>query len=151
MKKQASAPWWVRWQNRIVGTLVGKVGLNLQGAEELEVPGRTTGQPHRVPVNPVMVAGEQFLLSPRGETSWVKNIRVSGTGSLRRGGQTRSFRIEELADHDKVPVMRAYLDRWAWQVKSIMGVDKHADDATLREIAPNHPVFRIVERAPGES
>ena len=39
----------------------------------------------------------------------------------------------------------AVASRWAWQVKSIMGVGKDADDDALRAIVPNHPVFQIVE------
>lgn len=134
----------VRAVQSIVLFLVGTVGVNLQGAEVLEVRGRTTGQPRRVPVNPVTMGTERYLLSPRGETSWVRNIRVAGEGSLRRGRRWREFRIEEMPDDEKVPILRTYLARWHWQVGGIMQVARDASDAELREIAPRHPVFRIV-------
>lgn len=145
MKRKQVAPWWLRAQNVAIGWLVGRVGLNLQGAEQLEVRGRKTGQPHRVPVNPVTVDGVRYLLSPRGETAWVKNIRASGEASLHKAGFATTFSVRELADEEKLPVLREYLSRWAWQVKSIMGVGKDADDDALRAIAGNHPVFQIVE------
>lgn len=150
MKRLPFSRWLPRVHNLVIGTLVGKLGVNLQGAEQLEVKGRVSGKPHRVPVNPVTVEGVRYLFSPRGETSWVKNIRASGEGTLRRGGKVGVFAVEEIPDEEKLPVMRAYLDRWEWQVKSIVGVDKNADDATLRGIAPNHPVFRIIPKGSPE-
>jgi hypothetical protein len=134
----------IRGLNSAIVFLLGKVGLNLQGAEVLEVRGRVTGETRRVPVNPVVVGSRRYLLSPRGEASWVKNIRASREGALRHGRSYETFRVEEMSDADKVPVLRAYLDCWHWQVGSIMKVSRDADDATLREIAPNHPIFLIL-------
>src|SRR3546814_56958 len=71
--------------NAVIGALVGKLGLGLGGAAVLEVRGRKSGDIHAVPVNPVEVGGQRYLFSPRGETAWVKNIRVSREGTLRRG------------------------------------------------------------------
>lgn len=134
--------------NSIASFLIGTVGLNLQGAMILDVRGRRSGRVSSRPVNPLTLGSGRYLLSPRGETQWVKNIRAAEGGSLRRGRTSEAFRVEEVPDGEKLPVMRAYLDRWGWQVKSIMGVDKDASDEELRRIAPEHPVFRIVpERA----
>jgi deazaflavin-dependent oxidoreductase (nitroreductase family) len=132
--------------NSTVRFVVGKIGLNLQGAEVLVVRGRKSGQVRSTVVNPVEVDGVRYLFSPRGETQWVKNIRVTGEGTLRRGRGKTSFRVEELTDDEKAPVIRAYLDRWHWQVGAIMGVDKHPDDAALRDLAPKHPVFRMLAK-----
>jgi deazaflavin-dependent oxidoreductase (nitroreductase family) len=129
--------------NSAVRFLVGTIGLNLQGAKVLEVRGRKSGQVRSTVVNPVEVDGVRYLFSPRGETQWVKNIRVTGEGILKRGRSETSFRVEELTDDEKAPVIRAYLDRWHWQIGAIVSVDKHPDDATLRDMAPRHPVFRI--------
>jgi len=130
--------------NAVVGALVGKLGLNLGGAEMLDVVGRKSGNVHAVPVNPVEVDGQRYLFSPRGETAWVKNIRVSREGALRRGRSVERFAVEELPDTEKAPIIRAYLDRWYWQVGKLVNVPKDADLATLQGIAPNHPVFRIL-------
>jgi hypothetical protein len=129
--------------NAIVNVLVGKLGLNLQGAEVLEVRGRKSGEPHRVPVNPVTVDGVRYLFAPRGLTDWVKNIRVSGEGTLHKGRHSTPIRVTEVVDGDKVPVIRAYLARWGWQVGNLVAAPKDATDDQLREIALNHPVFRV--------
>src|SRR6188472_3738723 len=75
-EKRTSGPL-IKGSNAVVDFLVDRVGLNLAGAEVLEVRGRTSGTPYRIPVNPVEVDGIRYLFSPRGETGWVKNIRVS--------------------------------------------------------------------------
>jgi deazaflavin-dependent oxidoreductase (nitroreductase family) len=131
--------------NSAVRFLVRTLGINLQGAEVLEVRGRKSGQVRSTVVNPVEVDGVRYLFSPRGETQWVRNIRAAGEGTLRRGKNRSSFRVEELPDAEKAPEIRAYLDRWHWQVGSIMEVEKHPDDAAVRDLAPRHPVFRIIE------
>jgi hypothetical protein len=132
--------------NAAMRVLLGKLGVNIQGAELLHVRGRTSGKDYSVPVNPVLVAGKRYLFSPRGETAWVRNIRVAGEGSLQLGRRTERFRVEELPDAEKVPIIRAYLDRWHWQVGKLVNAPKDADDAALQAIAPNHPVFWIVSK-----
>jgi deazaflavin-dependent oxidoreductase (nitroreductase family) len=132
-----------RTVNKVIHFLVGTVGLNLQGAEVLEVRGRKSGEVRSQVVNPLPLDGEFFLISSRGESSWVKNIRAAGEGRLRRGRRSRSFRIHELTDEEKMPVLRAYLVKWGWEVKSIMGVDGSISDDELRAILPKHPVFRL--------
>ncbi|HYI24545.1 MAG TPA: nitroreductase/quinone reductase family protein [Thermomicrobiales bacterium] len=143
--KPVPATWLQKAANRVVNFLVDKLGLNLKGAMVLEVRGRTSGQPHRVPVNPVTVDGTMYLFAPRGETAWVKNIRVSREAILHRGRKATQFGAEEVLDDAKLPILRAYLDRWHWQVSSQVGVPKDATDDQLRQIAPNHPVFRLLQ------
>lgn len=130
--------------NAVVGFLIGTLGINLQGADLLEVRGRKSGNSCRVPVNPVRVGEDRYLFSPRGATAWVKNIRAAGEGALRVGHRSERLRLEEVSDAEKVPIIRACLDWWYWQVGRLVGVPKDAGEATLREIAPKHPVFRIV-------
>ena len=130
--------------NAVVGFLVGTVGLPLMGAEMLDVRGRRSGVARSVAVNPLEVDGLTYLMSARGESQWVKNLRSAGEGRLRRGTKSRPFRAHELtSDEEKLPFMRAYLEKWGWQVRSFMGVDKSSSDDEIRAILAKHPVFRI--------
>lgn len=129
--------------NSVMGFLVGTVGLPLVGAEVLDVRGRTSGEIRSVVVNPMEFGGATYLMSARGESQWVKNLRASGEGRLRRGRKSRAFRAGELTNDEKLPFMRAYLQKWGWQVKSFMGVDGNSSDDELRAILPKHPVFRL--------
>lgn len=133
--------------NGAVGWLT-RVGLPLAGSRVLSVKGRTSGEWRSTPVNPLRVAGVRYLVSPRGHTQWVRNIRVSGEGRLASGRRVEEFRVEEVPDDQKPPVLRAYLKAWAWEVgRFFENVDKDSSDERLREIAPDFPVFRIVPHA----
>jgi hypothetical protein len=55
----------------------------------------------------------------------------------------RRFRATEVADADKLPLLRLYVDKWAWEVKSFLQVEPDASDDELRDIAPRHPAFEL--------
>jgi deazaflavin-dependent oxidoreductase (nitroreductase family) len=139
------APGWAtrRILNPIMSGLV-TLGLPVKGARVLRVRGRSSGEWRAVPVNPLTFDGGQFLVAPRGETQWVRNLRAAGGGELRRGRRSQPFTAIELDDADKPAVLRAYLDEWAWEVGTFFdGVGADASDAELARIAADHPVFRI--------
>jgi hypothetical protein len=95
-------------------------------------------------VNPLEFGGDWYIVAPRGETQWVRNLRASGEGRLRRGPRTQQFTAIELPDEEKLPLLRAYLKKWAWEVGAFFqGVGADAPDDDLRRIAPLHPIFRI--------
>ena len=129
--------------NRIVAGLT-RLGVSLAGARVLEVRGRKSGEWRRTPVNPLTVEGERYLVAPRGETQWVRNLRAGGEARLVKGRRTEPFSATELGDEEKVPLLRAYLRKWAWETGAFFdGVGADASDEELRRIAPRHPVFRI--------
>src|SRR5680860_928946 len=120
--------WLAGAPNAIVAFVIGRFGKSPAGAQLLEVRGRTSASIQIVPVNPVEVGGNRFLFAPRGETQWVKNFRVAGEGVLRVGDKREPILGREVPDSDKPEIIRAYLDRWYWQVGSYVDVPK---DATL--------------------
>jgi deazaflavin-dependent oxidoreductase (nitroreductase family) len=129
--------------NPFVSLLV-KLGLSVKGAGVLSVRGRTSGEWRSTPVNPLTFEGEQFLVAPRGETQWVRNLRAAGSGRLRRGRRSQDFTAVELEDSVKSPVLREYLKEWAWEVGAFFdGVGADSTDEQLTAIAPRHPIFRI--------
>jgi deazaflavin-dependent oxidoreductase (nitroreductase family) len=139
-------PGWFTQQvfNRLVAWLTRR-GLSVWGSRVLEVPGRRTGTPRRVPVNLLAIDGTEYLVSPRGHGQWVRNVRANGGGLDLLLGRRRSHHVaHELADADKVEVLRAYLRRWRWEVGQFFdGVDGESPDDVLLRIAPDHPVFRL--------
>ncbi len=139
------APDW--FTRRIFNPMVAgltKLGISFWGSRVLGVPGRSSGLWREVPVNLLTVDGVDYLVAPRGTTQWVRNLRVSGHGTLRLGRKVETFTATELADRDKPVVLRRYLERWAWEVKVFFdGVDASSTDAELIGAGPNHPVFRI--------
>ena len=128
--------------NRIVARLT-RMGVSVWGSRVLEVPGRTTGRPQRVPVNLLKHAGRQYLVSARGEGQWVRNVRANDGGVDLLVGRHRAHHIAtEVADADKVDVLRAYLERWKAEVGAFFdGVDAGSTDEAILAIAHKHPVF----------
>jgi deazaflavin-dependent oxidoreductase (nitroreductase family) len=129
--------------NRIVAGLT-RLGISLLGSRVLEVRGRTSGEPRRTPVNLLILDGERYLVAPRGETQWVRNLRVSGEGRLLIGSRGEDFTSVELEDSEKPPMLRAYLKRWKFEVGVFFdGVGPDASDQEMLAIAAKHPVFRL--------
>ncbi|MFJ2376938.1 nitroreductase family deazaflavin-dependent oxidoreductase [Streptomyces sp. NPDC087769] len=130
--------------NGIVGRLA-RHGLSMFGSAEMSVRGRKSGQMQRVPVNPHTHEGAQYLVSARGHSQWVRNMRAAGGGELRVGRKVREFTAVEIPDDEqKSLVIRAYLERWGWQVNDyFQGVTAESSDAELLAACPDHPVFRI--------
>jgi deazaflavin-dependent oxidoreductase (nitroreductase family) len=121
-----------------------RLGVSVWGSRVLEVHGRKSGAPRRVPVNPLTLEGMRYLVAPRGETHWVRNLRVAGDGYLIRGRRRERFTAAEVIDAAKEPILRAYLRRWKWEVGQFFdGVGPDSPSDELARIAPDHPVFRI--------
>ncbi|WP_433395420.1 nitroreductase/quinone reductase family protein [Streptomyces sp. CA-146814] len=130
--------------NKAVGWLA-RHGISLMGSAELSVRGRTSGRTQRIPVNPHTHEGVQYLVSARGHSQWVRNMRAAGGGELRVGRRTRTFTAVEIADDERrAGILRSYLERWGWEVNQYFrGVTAKSTDAELLAACPDHPVFRI--------
>ncbi|RDI67509.1 nitroreductase/quinone reductase family protein [Nocardia pseudobrasiliensis] len=131
--------------NKIANQLP-RFGISVMGSRLLAVRGRKSGEWRTTMVNLLVDAdGHRYLVAPRGNTQWVRNLRAAeGNGELRLGRKVEAFTAAELADADKVPVLRLYLKKWGWEVgKFFEGVTKNATDEELAAIAPGFPVFRI--------
>ena len=122
-----------------------RAGLSVWGSRVLEVRGRTSGEWRSTPVNLLTIGDTRYLVAPRGVTQWVRNLRVSRDGRLRLGRRTEVFSATEVADDEKVEILRAYLRRWKAEVGVFFnGVSATSSDEEIRAIAADHPVFRIV-------
>jgi deazaflavin-dependent oxidoreductase (nitroreductase family) len=130
--------------NSLVRALTRR-GVSLKGSRVLEVRGRTSGEIRSTVVNLLTVDGQRYLVAPRGETQWVRNLRAAGgNGTLRLGKRTEAFTADELADADKPPILRAYLKEWAWEVGRFFdGLQHDSPDADVEAAAPGFPAFRI--------
>jgi deazaflavin-dependent oxidoreductase (nitroreductase family) len=125
--------------------LFSKLGISVNGARTLAVTGRKSGQWRTTPVNLLVHDGHRYLVSPRGETQWVRNLRAAGTGELRLGRRTESFRGRELGDDEKVPVLRAYLRKWWFETGIFFGgTGPRSTDDKIRAIAARHPAFEVL-------
>jgi deazaflavin-dependent oxidoreductase (nitroreductase family) len=120
------------FERNVFNKLAMRFGIT--GAHRLTVAGRETGQPRAVPVIPVEVGGERYVVSTRGEAAWVRNARAAGAVEL-EGKQLRGrFRAVELPEPEREPVIAAYRPKAG---KTVDRYWKELPDAA------DHPVFRL--------
>jgi hypothetical protein len=137
------------WLTRVVFNNVIKgltrMGVSVWGSRVLEHRGRTTGKLHHVPVNLLTIEGTKYLVSPRGETQWVRNVRHNGGHLVLILGRRRQLcTAQQVPVADSVPILRAYLQRWKFEVGMFFdGVNPDSTDAEWAAVAANHPVFVI--------
>jgi deazaflavin-dependent oxidoreductase (nitroreductase family) len=118
-------------------------GVSVWGARVLEHTGRKSRTPHHTPVNLLSVGDDEYLVSARGETQWVRNVRAAHGRLvliLGRGRQERT--AEEVPVAERAEILRAYLARWKFEVGMFFeGVGPDSSDAEFAAIAAKHPVF----------
>jgi hypothetical protein len=109
----------------------------------LEVTGRTSGRTLSLPVVPVFVDGERYLVSMLGDNvQWVLNVRAGGGEAVLRSGGREEIQLEEVSPEKRAPLLKAYLRR-APGARGHIPVDKEAPLAEFEKIAAAFPVFRI--------
>lgn len=91
---------------RVINPLVSR--LHRRGVETLTVVGRRTGRPRRVPVLPVQVGSQRYLVAPYGESEWVRNLRACGEGELEGAHGHAHFRAHELPADQRAPIIEVY-------------------------------------------
>jgi deazaflavin-dependent oxidoreductase (nitroreductase family) len=125
-----------------------RTGVSIWGGRVLEVRGRKSGEVRRTPVNLLNYGGRQYLVSPRGDAQWVRNVRADDGRLVLVLGRRREERVAtELSDDEKPPVLRAYLKRWKMEVGVFFGgVSATSSDAELLRVAPHHPVFALSDK-----
>jgi deazaflavin-dependent oxidoreductase (nitroreductase family) len=123
---------------------LARLGLSIRGSRVLEVKGRKSGVARRVPVNPLNFDGARYLVAPRGNTQWVRNLRASGGGTLILGRRREDFTAVEVPEDQRPRILREYLRHWKAETGVFFGgVGPDAPEEELARISPEHPVFRI--------
>ena len=141
----AQPDWFTRHvANRLMSGLT-RLGVSVRGSRVLEHRGRTSGALHHTPVNLLLLEGTEYLVAPRGETQWVRNVRHSGGRFvLILGRRRRQCTATEVPVEARVPVLRAYLHKWGFETKMFFeGVTAESSDAEFAAIAARHPVFAL--------
>src|SRR5438874_13761992 len=96
------------FNNRIVNPLMAGLGL----APALTVRGRTSGRRYTIPVLPLDYEGKRYLVAPRGDTHWPRNLRAVGECELRAGGRKSRFTARAIPAAERAPLLAAYVKRY---------------------------------------
>jgi len=123
---------------------LAELGISIAGTRALRVRGRKSGKQRSVVINLLTVDGVDYVVSPRGNTQWARNVRAAGVVEMGPSWRKERAEVRELADDAKPEVLRRYLQRWYWQVKDyVVGLTPQSSDDELRAAAPNIPVFEL--------
>jgi F420H(2)-dependent quinone reductase len=122
-------PWFTA---KIFNRIAMSVGVG--GSETLTVIKRTSKLPQKIPVTPVDVDGVKYLVSTRGESEWVKNVRVNPYVKITNKSGTTDYVAAETAVESRRPILQAY--------KAKLG---RAVDGYFRQLPDDadHPVFML--------
>lgn len=133
---------------RIMNSAMGffaSVGLTPSDIVTLEVKGRHSGHVRSTVVTTAEVDGQRYLVSPRGNSEWVRNVRAAGGEAAIRHRGRKNVRLEEMPPAQTAAVIQAYLKKTKMATKAHFGIDPDAPIAEFEKIASNHPVFKITE------
>src|SRR5579862_6470703 len=146
MSRYRKPGWFTKHIFNGIVAVATRLGISVWGSRVLRVKGRKTGNWHSTPVNLLNFDGSLYLVSPRGETQWVRNLRALGNGELALGRHRKPFRAIEIQNESKPPILRAYLRRWKVEVGIFFaGVSATSPEEEFQRIAPEHPVFHILQ------
>lgn len=124
---------------------LAEAGISIAGTRALRVRGRTTGKLRGVVVNLMTVDGRDYVVSPRGNTQWVRNARAAGELEMGPRWRGRTVRIVEVADDAKLDLLKRYVDRWFWEVKGhVGGLTPQSTDEQIRAVAPSIPIVELL-------
>jgi deazaflavin-dependent oxidoreductase (nitroreductase family) len=124
------------WMQRHVGNrmawLFGRSRLS-----KLSVVGRRSGRRRTTPVAVLDYEGQRYLVSYRGESEWVRNLRASGgRARLRHKGHLEEISVTEVPVGERVPLLEAYSERYS-RFPTVADVLRALPDPA------DHPIFHI--------
>ena len=123
--------------------LSSRLGLSMMGAEAVTIRGRSSGRPRSFPLVILKHGGGEYLVAPRGQTDWARNLRAAGEATTRVGFRKRRIRAAELPDDEKPPVLQAYLKKNPVTGPFFKPATAKSPVEEFREAASRIPVFRV--------
>jgi len=105
----------------------------------LEVTRRNAVDPQRVPVIPLQYEGSRYVVSTRGESDWVKNVRAAGFVRLGQKGSFQVYAATEVPADERAGILTAYRKKAGREVNGYW--KKLPGD-------PDHPTFRLTRTEP---
>jgi len=106
--RSARVPAWVPYFNVLARRLLA-LGVPMGPDVLITVRGRTSGQPRSTPITLCENDGRRGLISPFGETDWVRNLRAAGSATLTIARRTEEVTAVELGPSEAAAFVRDVL------------------------------------------
>ncbi|TMD51792.1 MAG: nitroreductase family deazaflavin-dependent oxidoreductase [Chloroflexi bacterium] len=138
-------PRWVPIFNTFARPLLA-VGVPMGPDVLITVRGRRSGLPRTTPVTLCEFAGRRGVISPFGETDWVRNLRAAGRATVTFGRSSEEVVAVELGQAEAVEFIRDVIAPLArnsrlggWFVRYVDRIDVDSPG----EAAIGRPVFEV--------
>jgi deazaflavin-dependent oxidoreductase (nitroreductase family) len=119
---------------RVFQPLFARLGI----APTLTVRGRTSGRNFTVPVLPLDFQGRRYLVAPRGNTQWARNLLARGEGELKTGAGRKRVRATEIPPGQRKPIVDAYVRQYGRKYGGFV-----AKEFAAMPNPEDHPVFLL--------
>jgi deazaflavin-dependent oxidoreductase (nitroreductase family) len=124
------------WGQRHIGNRLAPL-FQRSMLSKLSVMGRRSGRWRTTPVAVLHHEGERYLVSYRGESEWVRNLRASGgRARLRHKGQVEEIAVTEVPVAERPPLLEVYSERYG-KLPTVAAVLRALPDPA------DHPTYRI--------
>jgi deazaflavin-dependent oxidoreductase (nitroreductase family) len=125
--------------SRLTAKVVNRIAMRTKvwDVHTLEIARRREGAAQRVPVIPVEHHGSLYVVSTRGESDWVKNVRAARLVRLGQKGNLAPYQSQEVTGTERSGVLLAYRKKAGREVEQYFA--KLPDEA-------DHPTFRLTPR-----
>jgi hypothetical protein len=84
------------------------MATGISGSETLSVTKRGSKEPQKIPVLTIDIDGTKYLVSTRGESQWVKNVRIDPNVELTTKSGTNKYIANEVSVDKRQPILDAY-------------------------------------------
>ena len=152
---RSRVPRWVPFFNVVARPLLA-IGVPMGPDVLITVRGRKSGLPRTTPVTICDYGGRRGVISPFGETNWVRNLRAAGRATVTIRRRKEDVVAVELGQAEAIEFIRDVIAPIArssrlggWFVRYVDKID--IDQPT--EAAIGRPVFEVfpADQVPGRS
>ncbi|HSX09882.1 MAG TPA: nitroreductase/quinone reductase family protein [Candidatus Saccharimonadales bacterium] len=116
----------------ILSKIINPLIVALRLVPILTVKGRTTGRWINVPVTPLEYKNETYLVAPRGETQWARNLRINANARLTIKGKVREFKTTEVSGTLQKEVVQEYQTKVPAVKSQFLSLPDPKDHPTFR-------------------
>ena len=109
----------------------------------VEIRGRKSGEPIRLPIAVVQMEGERYLVSPTRQRSWAKNLLAARSLTVMAGGLTEQYSAEIASPAKAVLVLRFYVGQLTFAAPQFPFALSDSDDQIAAQL-DKMAVFHLV-------
>ena len=110
---------------------------------QLTTKGHVSGEERTVPVAPIELDGNRYLVAAYGIVGWVQNLRAAGAATLTQGRTRLTIEVTEVDAAEAGRVLAAYYPGYALILAPHFDLPEDPTEKDFADVAVDHPVFLV--------